>query len=131
MPASASSSTLAAAPGLVKKEVCFFGAPVPGYMTSLAEYMPAGCHAVILLVAESSESGAAQLVGRFGGRVTYRKTAAEVQASNRTLLEYTWNHTTLVALKSTSRSPTSRARSTRRAISPRSRRSSASSPARS
>ena len=37
---------------------------------------------------------------RFGGRVTYRRTGAEVQASNRTLLEFTWNHTTLVALKS-------------------------------
>ena len=94
------SSTLAAAPGLVKKEVCFLAAPVPGYMASLAEFMPAGCHAVIFLVAASSEDGAAQLVSRFGGRLTYRKTAAEVQASNRTLLEFTWNHTTLVALKS-------------------------------
>jgi FAD/FMN-containing dehydrogenase len=31
--------------------------------------------------------------------VTYRKTAQEIAATNRTLLEYTWNHTTLVAFK--------------------------------
>jgi hypothetical protein len=31
--------------------------------------------------------------------VSYRKTAAEVQKSNRTLMEFTWNHTTLHALK--------------------------------
>ena len=34
-----------------------------------------------------------------GGTVSYRKTAEEVRTSNRTLLEYTWNHTTLHALK--------------------------------
>ena len=94
------SSVLAAAPGLVKKEVCFLAAPVPDAMTSLSEFMPIGCHAVIFLVTASSELGADELVRRFGGRVTYRKTSAEVQASNRTLLEFTWNHTTLVALKS-------------------------------
>ena len=40
-----------------------------------------------------------ELAASFGGSVSYRKTAAEVKASNRTLLEYTWNHTTLNALK--------------------------------
>ena len=34
-----------------------------------------------------------------GGQVTYRKTADEVASSHKTLLEYTWNHTTLHALK--------------------------------
>ena len=35
----------------------------------------------------------------FGGTVSYRKTAAEVKKSNRTIVEYTWNHTTLHAMK--------------------------------
>jgi len=34
-----------------------------------------------------------------GGDLTYRRNAAEVQATHRTILEYTWNHTTLHALK--------------------------------
>jgi hypothetical protein len=38
-------------------------------------------------------------VVRFGGSIVQGKTADEVAASHRTLLEYTWNHTTLCALK--------------------------------
>ena len=93
------SSALTSAPGLVKKEVCFLAAPVPDLMTSLAEFMPKGCHAVLLLVAQSSEAGMREMLATFDGRVTYRKTADEARASNRTVLEYTWNHTTLVAMK--------------------------------
>jgi hypothetical protein len=40
----------------------------------------------------------AELVESHGGTVGYRKTAEEVP-SNRTLMEFTWNHTTLHALK--------------------------------
>jgi len=90
-------SGLGRAPGLVKKEVCFFGAPVPDYMSALAEYLPKGCHAVLAVMAESSQAGMEQMAAAAGGRITYRKTAAE--SGSRTLLEYTWNHTTLVALK--------------------------------
>jgi FAD/FMN-containing dehydrogenase len=90
-------SALAAAPGLVKKEVCFLGAPVADHMSALADYLPSGCHAVLLVLAESSQAGMEDRVAAAGGRITYRRTAAE--SGNRTLLEYTWNHTTLVALK--------------------------------
>lgn len=90
-------SALTQAPGLVKKEVCFLAAPVPEYMTPLAEHLVAGCHAVLMVVAESSEAGMRELLDRFDGAVSYRRSAAE--SGSRTLLEYTWNHTTLVALK--------------------------------
>ena len=90
-------STLGSAPGLVKKEVCFLGAPVPDYMAALAEYLPQGCHAVLVVMAESSQPGMEDMAAAAGGRISYRKTAAE--SGSRTLLEYTWNHTTLVALK--------------------------------
>jgi FAD/FMN-containing dehydrogenase len=90
-------STLGSAPGLVKKEVCFLGAPVPDHMTALAEYLPKGCHAVLVVMAESSQAGMEDMATAAGGRISYRKTAAE--SGNRTLLEYTWNHTTLVAMK--------------------------------
>ena len=87
------------APGLEKKEVCFVAAPIPQYFTSLAEHLPANQHAVLLLVAPHSEAGMRDMVAQHGGQVTYRKTADEVASSHKTLLEYTWNHTTLHALK--------------------------------
>ena len=87
------------APGLEKKEVCFLAAPIPDYLTSLADHLPRGCHAVILLVAPNAEAGLRDMATRYGGQVSYCKTADEVAKSHKTLVEYTWNHTTLHALK--------------------------------
>ena len=92
-------SALASAPGVVKKEICFLSAPVLDLIPPLRELVAAPQHAVLLLVAPSSEAGLGDCVDRFGGRIVQRKSAEEVAASNRTLLEYTWNHTTLAALK--------------------------------
>ena len=55
--------------------------------------------AVIAIVAPHSEAGLHQLAEPLGGTVTYRKSEDEVRAGGRTLLEYTWNHTTLHAMK--------------------------------
>ncbi|MEP6721614.1 MAG: FAD-binding oxidoreductase [Variovorax sp.] len=90
---------LAHAPGIVKREVAFFASPVPDHLVQLANHLPAGCHAVLSLVAESCEEPMLELAALHGGSVSYRKTAAEVHKSNRTLMEFTWNHTTLHALK--------------------------------
>jgi FAD/FMN-containing dehydrogenase len=87
------------APGLAKKEVCFLAAPIPDYFTGLAEHLPKGCHAVMVLVAPHAEAGMRDMAARHQGQVSYRKTAQEVAQGNKTLLEYTWNHTTLHALK--------------------------------
>ena len=90
---------LAHAPGIIKREVAFFASPVPDYLGQLAEHLPKGCHAVLSLVAESCEEALQELVATHGGHMSYRKTAEEVRKSNRTLMEFTWNHTTLHALK--------------------------------
>ncbi|MDH6591532.1 FAD/FMN-containing dehydrogenase [Variovorax sp. TBS-050B] len=90
---------LANAPGIVKREIAFFAAPIPDHLAQLSAYLPKGCHAVLSLVAESCEGAMLQFAAAHGGTVSYRKTAAEVQKSNRTLMEFTWNHTTLHALK--------------------------------
>jgi len=66
-------------------------------MTALADHLPKGCHAVLIVMAESSQAGMQDMAAAAGAHITYRKTAAE--SGSRTLLEYTWNHTTLVALK--------------------------------
>jgi FAD/FMN-containing dehydrogenase len=94
---------LASAPGIVKKSVTLLAAPIPDLLMQavplLAGSMKPGAHAVFVLVAEFSEQPLLQLVQEFGGTVTYRKTADEVKKSNRTIVEYTWNHTTLHAMK--------------------------------
>ena len=86
-------------PGIVKKQLAYIAAPIPGYFGALAEHLPDGHHAAFMLVAESNETALRELVAAHGGQVTYRKDGAEVKASNRTLIEYCWNHTTLQALK--------------------------------
>ncbi|MDD0840925.1 FAD-binding oxidoreductase [Curvibacter sp. HBC61] len=88
-----------AAPGLLKKEVCFLGAPIADYFTALAEHLTPGAHVVLLVLAPEAEAALQAMASRLGGRLCYRKSADEVAASHRTLLEYTWNHTTLHALK--------------------------------
>jgi FAD/FMN-containing dehydrogenase len=94
---------LAQAPGLVKKSVTLFAAPIPDLLTQtvpmLAGAMTPGGHAVFVLVAEFSEPAFQQLVREAGGSIGYRKTAAEVKQTNRTIVETTWNHTTLHAMK--------------------------------
>jgi FAD/FMN-containing dehydrogenase len=94
---------VASAPGLVKKSVTLLAAPIPDLLLQavppLAGSMELAAHAVFLLTAEFSEAGVLQLAQEAGGRVTFRKTAAEVRSSNRTIVEYTWNHTTLHAMK--------------------------------
>jgi FAD/FMN-containing dehydrogenase len=94
---------LAHAPGIAKKSVTLLAAPIPDLLLAatplLKGTMEPGRHAVFVLVAESGEAGMLQLLAGFGGRVTHRKTAAEVKSSNRTIVEYTWNHTTLHAMK--------------------------------
>ncbi len=94
---------LASAPGLVKKSVTLLAAPIPDLLLAatplLKDTMTPGSHAVFTLVAEFAEPGFEQLVREFGGRVTLRKGADEVKRSNRTIVEFTWNHTTLHAMK--------------------------------
>lgn len=89
----------AGTPGIVKKELALMCAPIPEYFVTLAEHLPKGRHAVLMIVAESSEAGTRNLVAAHRGEITYRKDRAEVKRLNRTLVEYCWNHTTLQALK--------------------------------
>lgn len=94
---------LAVAPGITKKSVTLLADPIPDILMNavpqLAGQMTPGSHAIFMLVAEFSEPGMLQILSQFGATITYRKTAEEVKRSNRTIVEYTWNHTTLHALK--------------------------------
>ena len=97
------SQALASAPGIVKKSVTLLAGPIPDLLRAgapqLAPTMEAGAHAVFVLVAEFGEPALLQMVGEFGGRVSFRRSAEEVKRTNRTIVEFTWNHTTLHAMK--------------------------------
>jgi FAD/FMN-containing dehydrogenase len=90
---------VAHATGIIKKELCLLADPIPGYMHTLADHLPAGCHAVLLLIADFCEQPLLEMARAHGGTVTLRHTPEEARASGRTLIEYGWNHTTLHALK--------------------------------
>jgi FAD/FMN-containing dehydrogenase len=92
-------SKLTKAPGLIKKEVSFLAAPIPTYMAPLMSLFNDKQHAVMMVLAPQSIEGVEDLAKSFSGAICYNKTAEEVLSSNRTLIEYTWNHTTLHALK--------------------------------
>ncbi|MEM1309196.1 MAG: FAD-binding protein, partial [Cyanobacteria bacterium P01_H01_bin.153] len=84
------------ADGLIKKLISIHAAPIPSYFASLKAYLPEGCHAALLMIAEPSMEMFYELVAEFGGTVTYYKSAEET--GKKTLLaEFTWNHTTLHA----------------------------------
>ncbi|MCW5634873.1 MAG: FAD-binding oxidoreductase [Rubrivivax sp.] len=94
---------LALAPGIPKRNIAVLADPVPGFITKgtprWAPVFPAGHAAALIAVAASAEPAAAALAERFGGRVTHRADSAEAQRRNQTILEMTWNHSTLHALK--------------------------------
>ncbi|WP_036479653.1 FAD-binding oxidoreductase [Myxosarcina sp. GI1] len=84
--------------GIVKKLVSIHAAPITAYFTSLQDYLPQGKHCVLLMVSEYDYAPFTDLVREYDGEITYSKTAAEASKST-SLLEYTWNHTTLLARK--------------------------------
>lgn len=92
-------NALAQTPGIIKKSVTFQAAPIPDHLTTLQEFLPQGCHAIFVIAAEFNEAAVHQIVDEFGGRISYRQTVAQVNETRRTLVEYSWNHTTMHALK--------------------------------
>ena len=84
------------ADGLVKKLVSIHAAPIPSYFVALKNYLPAACHCALVMIAEFCLEPFQDLVKEFGGEITYQKTAKEATKGT-SLLEFTWNHTTLHA----------------------------------
>jgi FAD/FMN-containing dehydrogenase len=82
--------------GIIKKLVCVCADPIPTYFAALKSYIPAGSHVALVLVAEPSLEPFGELVKEFGGNICYQKSAQEASRGI-TLVEYSWNHTTLHA----------------------------------
>ena len=82
--------------GIVKKLVSIHDAPIPNYFIPLKPYIPDQKSCAILMVSEYCFAPLQDLVKEYGGEITYSKTAAEASKGT-SLLEFTWNHTTLHA----------------------------------
>ncbi|MEG3438226.1 FAD-binding oxidoreductase [Pannus brasiliensis CCIBt3594] len=87
---------LSDSPGIGKKMVSVHEWPIPSYFIPLQEYLPTGKSAVLVLVSEFDRIALDDLVREWGGEIAYAKTAAEA-GKGTSLLEFTWNHTTLHA----------------------------------
>jgi FAD/FMN-containing dehydrogenase len=97
---------LTAAEGIAKKEVAVFDRRIPPMLKRLAPLIPAGQAMAIVMVSEPQAAALEELVAEHGGTVVYERSAAEAEAAAfegkgamPPLYEYTWNHTTLHALK--------------------------------
>lgn len=98
MAAAGFSQALGESSGIVKKLGSTIAWPIPRYFTHLAPPVPSGRHAVCTMVAEQSLEAFGSLVNEHGGDVCYEHPSEDVSTTP-PLYEYTWNHTTLHALR--------------------------------
>ncbi len=82
--------------GIVKKLVSIHASPIPSYFAALQSYIPQGKHCALLMVSEYDFASFQDLVREYQGEITYSKSAVEA-IKGTSLLEFTWNHTTLHA----------------------------------
>jgi FAD/FMN-containing dehydrogenase len=89
---------LALADGIVKKLLTPIAWPIPSFFKPLRAHCPEGRSILIAMVAEPSLDAFKEQVAAMGGDITHSKPCSE-EVGGRPLYEYTWNHTTLYALK--------------------------------
>ena len=83
-------------PSIVKKLVSIHGSPIPSFFVPLQSYIAPTKHCALLMVSQHDVEPLQNLVAQHNGKITYSKTPAEA-AKGTSLLEFTWNHTTLHA----------------------------------
>jgi FAD/FMN-containing dehydrogenase len=91
------SQALGESDGLLKKLITPMAWPITQYFKRLAG-IPEGAHSVMTMVAEPSIEAFDELVREHEGRQVYRAPAEDFDRTP-PLYEYTWNHTTLHAIK--------------------------------
>ena len=90
---------LAESDGLMLKLDSLMAWPLPRYFRGLDDgALPEGQHVVMIMVAAGGETGVAALAAEHGGAITLQRPYRE-ERGHTPLYEYTWNHTTLQALK--------------------------------
>jgi FAD/FMN-containing dehydrogenase len=90
---------LAESDGLFLKLDSLMAWPLPRYFRGLEEgALPENEHIVMIMVAAGGEAGVAAVAAEHGGTITLQRAYRE-ERGHTPLYEYTWNHTTLQALK--------------------------------
>jgi len=89
---------LGEADGIFLKLDSLMAWPLPRYFRGLEEALPEGRHVVMIMVAAANVRAVQNLVHERSGTVTLERRYAEGDGAP-PLYEYTWNHTTLQALK--------------------------------
>ncbi len=82
--------------GIIKKQVGIHAAPISQYFTALKDYISPQKHCALLMISEYDLEATKALVEEYSGQITYQKNAQEASKSH-SLLEFNWNHTTLLA----------------------------------
>jgi FAD/FMN-containing dehydrogenase len=81
--------------GIVKKLVSIHAAPITRYFTALQNYIPEGKHCALLMISQYDFEPFQDLVKEYQGEITYSQPGSPIKCNS--LLEFTWNHTTLLA----------------------------------
>jgi len=93
------SEHIASGKNWTKRLVTTFEWPIPSFLTPVAQYAPKGNALIFFLIASSQCADLETAARSVGGEVTYSGTYLGLRA--RPLLsDYTWNHTTLWAIRS-------------------------------
>jgi FAD/FMN-containing dehydrogenase len=93
------SERIAADPAWIKRLVTSFEWPIPSFFAPVRRYAPDGKALIFFLIASSQCAALEALARSQGGEVTYSGAYAGLR-SRPLLSDYTWNHTTLWAMRS-------------------------------
>ncbi len=91
------SLALAEAPGIAKKLVTTVAAPLPAMFRGLE--VPQGAHIVLAIIASHGLVAWGDLLARHKGGELLRAASGDLSGGRTPVYEYTWNHTTLHALR--------------------------------
>jgi FAD/FMN-containing dehydrogenase len=85
--------------GIDKREVSLYDPNSAKHFPESAKNMTPSEYLVITLIASNSVAPMTELLREHQGRIAWSHTFEEMQASQHTLVEYCWNHSTLHAMK--------------------------------
>ncbi|MEB3160440.1 MAG: FAD-binding oxidoreductase [Synechocystis sp.] len=87
---------LGACGGIVKKQIAVHAAPIPHYFTALKAYVQPDCHWVMVMVSEKDWDAFTERVAVWQGEILVQQ-CSQSEGKKLNLLEFNWNHTTLLA----------------------------------
>jgi hypothetical protein len=90
---------IANAPGVTKKSVTYFQSSIQQYLPMLHNRWTMDKHAVFVVYAQHAKQALDEIVGHHNATISYDEDHQQQLDKIKTILEFTWNHTTLHALR--------------------------------